>query len=133
MAPSHRAKRRKSVPSARERAAFGAAADKKKKKTKRGKKRSLDGVEAPLKPTDVEAAHDRREQARALQDMASHAATASQLDHAACHLERYHSEAQEVVPQQRSSRSSSHSHITVTAITVTAITVGHMGNGHMGI
>ena len=49
MAPqSQRAKRRKSVPSAREQAAFGATAHKNKKKKK----------EAPLKATDVEAAHD---------------------------------------------------------------------------
>ena len=62
--------------------------------------RSLDGVEAPLKPTDVEAAHERREQARAVEDMASRAATASQLERATCRLERY----------QKSIRSSSRTH-----------------------
>ena len=81
-----RAKRRKTVPSAKEQQAALV--------------RSLDGVEAPLKPTDVEAAHERREQARALEDMASHAATASQLDRATCRLERY----------QNSIRSSSRTH-----------------------
>ena len=47
-----------------------------------GKKRSLDGA-------DVEAAHERAEQARAVHDMASRAATASQLDRAAGHLEAF--------------------------------------------
>ena len=99
MASRQRAKRRKTVPSAKEQqAAFGAAANKKKKK--RGNVRSLDGVEAPLKPTDVEAAHERREQARAVEDMASRAATASQLERATCRLERY----------QNSIRSSSRTH-----------------------
>ena len=65
MASRQRPKRRKTVPSAKEQQAASV--------------RSLDGVEAPLKPTDVEAAHERREQARAVEDMASHAATASQL------------------------------------------------------
>ena len=72
MAPSSKAKRRKSVPSAMEKAWDEAARQKQKKKRKRGgKKRSLDGA-------DVEAAHERAEQARAVHDMASRAATASQ-------------------------------------------------------
>ena len=68
-----RPKRRKTVPSAKEQQAASV--------------RSLDGVEAPLKPSDVEAAHERREQARAVEDMASHAATASQLERATCRIE----------------------------------------------
>lgn len=75
MASRQRPKRRKTVPSAKEQQAASV--------------RSLDGVEAPLKPTDVEAAHERREQARAVEDMASRAATASQLERATCRLERY--------------------------------------------
>ena len=81
MAPSSKAKRRKSVPSAMEKAWDEAARQKQKKKRKRGgKKRSLDGA-------DVEAAHERAEQARAVHDMARRAATASQLERAAGHLE----------------------------------------------
>eukprot|EP01043_Picozoa_sp_COSAG02_P005664 COSAG02_NODE_155_length_33066_cov_32.167562_8_plen_100_part_00 len=89
MAPSSRAKRRKSVPSAMEKALDKEAArqEKKNKRKRGGKKRSLDGA-------DVEAAHERAEQARAVHDMASRAATASQLDRAAGHLERYRAEAQ---------------------------------------
>jgi hypothetical protein len=84
MAPSSRAKRRKSVPSAMEKALDKEAArqEKKNKRKRGGKKRSLDGA-------DVEAAHERAQQARAVHDMASRAATASQLDRAAGHLERY--------------------------------------------
>ena len=96
MAPPRRAKRRKTVPSKAMKAMDEAARQaekKKKKKNKRGKKRSgalevergLDDMEAPrrlpvisaLKSTDVEAAHERAEQALAVQDMASHAATAT--------------------------------------------------------
>ena len=81
MAPSSKAKRRKSVPSAMEKAMDEAARQKQKKKRKRGgKKRSLDGA-------DVEAAHERAEQARAVHDMARRAAIASQLERAAGHLE----------------------------------------------
>ena len=69
MAPTHRAKRRKSVPSEAMKAMDEAerqAEKKKKKKKKRGKKRSgaLE-VERRLKSTHVEAAHERAQQARA--------------------------------------------------------------------
>ena len=81
MAPSHRAKRRKSVPS---QAMLDEAQWQAKKKKK---KKNIPRISA-LKPT-VEAAHERAEQARAVQDMATHAVTASQLDHAAGQLERH--------------------------------------------